>query len=223
MPTCRLSDLTGRAVTTASGEPIGGLEDVAMCQRERGNPLMTGIVANTIDGRLRFGQDTIAHMPTMSTVPIVLRRNAVGAVDGPLANNEMLLRRDLLGCWFTELATADLVRACDLELAVTDEGWVLSAVYTHPPRWFGFGRRSSARELRGWNALASPRAESRRSHVDATRVAQRRCIRPLPASSASAFADLLESVAADAHADVAAAAAAITSFRRHPRPAPRTR
>lgn len=205
VPTCRLHDLVGRAVTTASGEPVGRLEDVVMRQRDRSYPLLTGIVADTIGGRLLFGRQAIAHL---STVRIMLRSNAVGVVDGALANDEMLLRRDLLGRWFTELATTDLVRACDLELAAADAGWVLSAVYTHPPRWFGFNRRPQSREFRRWHALANPGAEARRPRV------QRPRSRPLPASAASNFADLLESITADTRSDATAAAEAVTSSRR---------
>ena len=204
VPTCSLRDLVGRTVTTASGEPVGRLEDVVMRQRERHYPLITGIVADTTGGRLLFDREDIAHL---SSVRIALRRGAVGAATGAIANDEMLLRRDLLGRWFTELATADLLRACDLELAATDEGWALSAVYTHPPRWFGFNRRSQSREFRGWHALANPGTETRRPRM------QRPRTRPLSASTTSNFADLLESITAGARAD-AAAASAVTNSRR---------
>jgi hypothetical protein len=208
-PTCLLSDLVGRPVTTSSGATVGAVHDVVMRFRERRRPVVSGILARTPDGATLFSSNVFA---VMSLARVALRRTAIGTVDFTLDDDEVLLREDVLGRWFTERATADLVRARDLELSATDEGWVFSGIYTHPPRRFGITRRARVQDFRCWTALTDLGSTSRRSPIGVAPA--RHPVRPSTRCAAGDFAELLESVRSGARADTAAAARALTHLRR---------
>jgi hypothetical protein len=209
-PTCLLSELVGQPVTMSSGESVGEVQDVVMCLREYRRPAIRGILARNSKGTTMFGNTAFA---TVSPVGVTLRRKAVGNVAFAPGDLEVLLREDLLGRWFTELATADLVRARDLELSETDDGWILSGVYIRPPGWFGFTRRSRTGDFRGWTALTELGKELRRPHVGSLHASDRPPARLPSCSSAVDFAGLLEAVRSGARADTAAAATALSNFR----------
>ncbi len=204
-PTCLLSDLTERPVTTSSGASAGAVEDVVLRLREYRRPVVSGLLARTADGLAMFGSATLA---LVSPGRITLRRNAIGRLDPSLADDEVFLRRELLGRWFAERATADLVCARDVELSLTDEGLALSGIYTRPARWFGVPRRARPQDFRGWEALADLAGELRRPSVSAP-AADRVRDRPSPAD----FAGLLDAVRAGARTDAAAASRALTHLR----------
>ena len=205
-PTCLLSDLTERPVTTSSGASAGAVEDVVIRLREHRRPVVSGLLARTADGLATFGSATLA---LVSPARITLRRTAVGRLDAALADDEVLLRRELLGRWFAERATADLVCARDVELSLTDEGLALSGIYTRPARWFGVPRRCRPQDFLGWEALADLAGELRRPSACTPPAADRVRDRPSPAD----FAGLLDAVRAGARTDAAAASRALTHLR----------
>src|SRR5262249_37114897 len=67
---------------------------------------------------------------------------------------EVLLREDILGHRLIDVADAELVRAWDIELQHTNEGWVVSCLDTRrPARLFGLIRRSGGHPCQDWKAF----------------------------------------------------------------------
>lgn len=69
-------------------------------------------------------------------------------------NGEVLLRGDILGHRLIDVADAELVRAWDVELTATGEGWVLSCLDTRrPARLLGLLRAGSGNPCQDWKAF----------------------------------------------------------------------
>ncbi len=69
-------------------------------------------------------------------------------------DGEVLLRKDILGHRLIDVAEAELVKAWDIELSKTDEGWVLSSFDTRKPaRLMGLIRSPGGEASQDWKAF----------------------------------------------------------------------
>ena len=69
-------------------------------------------------------------------------------------DGEVLLREDILGHRVIDVPNVELVRAWDIELRRTEEGWVVSCLDTRrPARFFGLIHRSGGHPCRDWKAV----------------------------------------------------------------------
>jgi CBS domain-containing protein/sporulation protein YlmC with PRC-barrel domain len=134
--TLRLSRLLKRPVADSSGETIGRLADVIVRLRGSDYPLVTGLVA-AVGGREIFVP--IEQVASFDEDPIRLSSARLSLRHFERREGEVLLRRDVLGHRFIDVANARLVRAADLELARNGDDWVLAGVDTRrrPRRLFG--------------------------------------------------------------------------------------
>ena len=134
--TLRLSRLLKRPVADSSGETIGRLADVIVRLRGSEYPLVTGLVA-AVGGREIFVP--IEQVASFDEDPIRLSSARLSLRHFERREGEVLLRRDVLGHRFIDVANARLVRAADLELARNGDDWVLAGVDTRrrPRRLFG--------------------------------------------------------------------------------------
>ena len=134
--TLRLSRLLKRPVADSSGETIGRLADVIVRLRGSEYPLVTGLVA-AVGGREIFVP--IEQVASFDEDPIRLSSARLSLRHFERREGEVLLRRDVLGHRFIDVANARLVRAADLELARNGDNWVLAGVDTRrrPRRLFG--------------------------------------------------------------------------------------
>jgi CBS domain-containing protein len=129
-----LSRLLRRAVVGARGQKLDGrLCDVIVRLRGTDYPLVTGLVAERGGRRVFVPAELVTDWDTeqvsLSTARVDLR--AFERREG-----EVLLRADILGHRLIDIPRARLVRAYDLLLAHTPDGWVLAGVDTHPTRWW---------------------------------------------------------------------------------------
>ena len=135
-PLIHLSQLLHAPVVAQSGETVGRVEDVIV--RLRGAetyPLVTGIVAG-VGGRRVFVGSRSIHQYASDRV--VLAKNKIDLRGFERREGEVLLRTDVLGHRLIDVAAGELVRAYDIELEDTGEGWVLARLDTRrPPRLFG--------------------------------------------------------------------------------------
>jgi Mg/Co/Ni transporter MgtE len=66
----------------------------------------------------------------------------------------VLLRHDVLGHRLIDVATVELMRAYDVELEKTADGWMVTRLDTRrPPRLFGLIKHSSGHASRDWKAF----------------------------------------------------------------------
>lgn len=152
LPLIHLSELLKAPLSAPSGDVVGRVDDVIVRLRgEQEYPLVTGIVAR-IGGRGIFvGSGSIE---TYAQGKVVLAANKVDLRGFERREGEVLLRADVLGHRLIDVAAVELVRAYDLELEDTGQGWVLARVDTRrPPRLFGLIRGSGGHAARDWKAF----------------------------------------------------------------------
>jgi len=152
LPLIHLSQLLRAPVVARSGETVGRVEDVIV--RLRGTdtyPLVTGIVAGVGSRRVFVGSRSI-HEYTPGRVE--LAKNKIDLRGFERRDGEVLLRADVLGHRLIDVAAGELVRAYDVELEDTGEGWVLARLDTRrPPRLFGLLKTSGGQAARDWKAF----------------------------------------------------------------------
>ncbi len=135
MESVHLSSLLGRNMTSVGGDRLGRLDDVIVRLRGDDYPLVTGVVARL--GSVRF------FLPASNLGELAAERVTVSTSEADLRpferrEGEVLLRADILGHRLVDVEDGRLLKAGDLEIAQTDEGWEVRAVDTRlRPRFFG--------------------------------------------------------------------------------------
>ena len=151
-PLIHLSELLRAPVVARSGETVGRVEDVIVRLRGADTyPLVTGIVAGVGGRRVFIGSRSI-HQYAPGRV--VLAKNKIDLRGFERRDGEVLLRADVLGHRLIDVAAGELVRAYDVELEDTGEGWVVARLDTRrPPRLFGLLKTSGGQAARDWKAF----------------------------------------------------------------------
>jgi CBS domain-containing protein len=146
-----LSALLGRPLFSPTNESVGKVDDVIVGLRGDDYPLVTGLVAKVGGRRVFVPMDRVAEL---SEQRIVLAKSKVDLRGFERRDGEVLLREDILGHRLIDVADAVLVRAWDVELRSSDEGWAVSCLDTRrPPRLFGLIRSSAGRPCQDWKAF----------------------------------------------------------------------
>jgi CBS domain-containing protein len=146
-----LSGLLGRQLLSSSNEGVGKLDDVIVRLRGGEYPLVKGLVAK-VGGRRVFVP--IERVAELSEERITLAKAKVDLRGFERRDGEVLLHEDILRHRLIDVADAQLVRAWDVELRATDEGWVLSCLDTRrPARLLGLMRSSAGHPCQDWKAF----------------------------------------------------------------------
>ena len=132
-PRLSLSRLLARAVVGAQEQKLGQLSDVIVWLRGVDYPLVTGLVADVGGRRVFVPADAVTDW---NTDQVVLASAKLDLREFERRDGEVLLRTDILGHRLIDIPRARLVRAYDLELAPTSDGWVLAGVDTHTTSWW---------------------------------------------------------------------------------------
>lgn len=146
-----LSELLGKQLLSQTGESIGRLDDLIVRLREADYPLVTGLVAKVGNRRVFLPIDRVA---SFEAAQISLRESKVDLRTFERRPGEVLLRTDILGHRLIDVTEADLVRAWDLELQATGEGWVLHCLDTRrPARFLGLLRQGAGHPCQDWRSF----------------------------------------------------------------------
>jgi CBS domain-containing protein len=146
-----LSRILGSRVLSPSGEAVGKVDDLIVRLRGGDYPLVTGLVAK-VGGRRVFVP--IGAVSELTEPKVVLSRAKVDLDSFERRDGEVLLREDILGNRLIDVTDVELVRAWDIELQDTGEGWVLSCLDTRrPARLFGLIPRSGGHPCQDWKAF----------------------------------------------------------------------
>jgi CBS domain-containing protein/sporulation protein YlmC with PRC-barrel domain len=125
-----LSELVGRPITDKRGESIGRLADVIVRLRGPEHPLVTGLVA-AVGSREVFVP--LEQVSSFDGEVLKLTSARLDLRHFERRHGEVLLRADVLGHRLIDVPAAHLIKAVDLELRRTGDGWVLAGVDAH--RW----------------------------------------------------------------------------------------
>ena len=147
--TVSLSTMLKRTVIDAKEKSLGRLEDATTLLRDGQYPLLTGLVI-CVDGSRFF-------VPANSVISIAADPIRLRTAHGDLSrferrDGEVLLKQEVLGHRFIDLDRSALVRAHDIRLMASTEGWKAHALDVHKYRWFHFGAHAN-HPARDWHAF----------------------------------------------------------------------
>jgi CBS domain-containing protein len=146
-----LSALIGHQLLSPSGEGVGKVDDIIVRLRGGDYPVVRGLVAK-VGGRRVFV--SVKAVAELSEQRVKLSKPKVDLRGFERREGEVLLRGDILGHRLIDVAEAELVRAWDVELKTTDEGWILSCLDTRrPARLFGLIKSSAGHPCQDWKAF----------------------------------------------------------------------
>ena len=179
-----LSQLLRAPVVTSSGEEVGRVDDIIVRLRSvETYPLVTGIVAGVRGRRVFVGSGSIQRFEPDR---VILEHNEIDPQRFERRHGEVLLRSDVLGYRLIDVTAGELVRAYDVELEDSGEGWVLARLDTRrPPRLFGLLKTLGGYAARDWKAF-----EPLIGHGQS--IAVRRVFGRVAALKPAQIADLLE-------------------------------
>lgn len=145
-----LSALLRRPVLDAKDNRIGTVSDLIVRLAGEACPLLTGLVLGVGDSRVYVPVEEIAEigndhirLPTSRLDLRPFRRR-----DG-----EVLLREDVLGHRVIDTEHATLLRAYDVQLGMTANGWAATGLDVHKRSWFRFDRNHAAHPVRDWTSF----------------------------------------------------------------------
>jgi CBS domain-containing protein len=202
MSLIQLSQLLHTPVVTPSGEAVGRVDDIIVRLRGADTyPLVTGIVAGTVGRRVFVGTASIERFDPDR---VTLMHNEIDLRRFERLHGEVLLRSDVLGHRLIDVTVGELVRAYDVELEDTADGWVLARLNTQRrPRLFGLLKTPGGYTARDWRAFELLIGESPSAAV-------RRTSGRVTALKPAQIADLLE------EANKAEGGEILDRVRRHP-------
>ena len=146
-----LSVLLRQPLVSRTNETVGRLDDVIVRLRGSEYPLVTGVVAK-VGGRRVYVP--VKRVADLSEDRVALAREKVDLRGFERRDGEVLLREDILGHRMIDVADAELIRAYDIELQATAEGWELARVDTRrPAKLFGLVKQSAGHASRDWKAF----------------------------------------------------------------------
>ena len=172
-----LSALLKGHLCSPEGESIGRVDDVIVRLRGGELPLVTGLVGK-VGGRRVFVP--VSGIASLASEAVELSDSRLNLRGFERREGEVLLREDILGHRLIDVAEAELVRAWDIELNETAEGWVVTCLDTRrPARFFGLVRATAGHPCQDWKAFeplighaASVRARSAFGRVHRLKPAQ---------------------------------------------------
>jgi CBS domain-containing protein len=173
----------GSSLYSPSGEGVGKVDDVVVRLRGGDYPLTIGLVAKLGSRRVFVPINEVADL---GEGRVTLAKAKVDLRSFERREGEVLLREDILGHRLIDVDDVDLVRAWDVELEASGEGWILSCLDTRrPARLFGLIRRSAGHPSKDWKAF-EPLIGHRPSTLARAKFGRVRRLKP------AQIADLLE-------------------------------
>jgi CBS domain-containing protein len=143
--------LLGQQLLSRSGGSVGKLDDVIVRLREGDYPIVTGLVVRVGGRRVYLPIEDIAEL---AEDRLVVRDARLDVRGFERREGEVLLREDILGHRLIDVSDADLVRAWDIELQPSGEGWMLWCLDTRrPPRLWGLLRRGGGNPCKDWKSF----------------------------------------------------------------------
>ena len=141
--------LLKQAVIDAKEKSLGRLEDVIVRLRDDAYPLLTGLVVGVGASRIFVSANDVV---TIDAGSVRLRTAKLDLRPFARRDGEVLLKQDILGNRLIDIAHTALVKAYDIRLKATTEGWAAVGLDVHKHSWFHFGAHED-HPARDWHAF----------------------------------------------------------------------
>lgn len=148
-PDLSLSSLLKHAVVDAKQKAFGRLEDAIVRLRDDDYPLLTGLVIGVGGSRIFV---SVSDVATIEAGSIRLRTAKLDLRPFERRDGEVLLKQDVLGNRLIDVAHSALVKAYDVRLKATGQGWMAVGLDVHKHSWFSFGAHEH-HPARDWHAF----------------------------------------------------------------------
>lgn len=145
-----LSALLKHAVIDAKGKKVGELADAIVSLRGDDYPLLTGLAARAASVTVFV---PISQVIAIDTDRIELRSARLDLRPFARRDGEVLLRADILGHRLIDVDRALLVRAHDVQVTQTGEGWIVTGLDVHRRPWMHVGARHKRHPMRDWRSF----------------------------------------------------------------------
>jgi hypothetical protein len=144
-----LSSMLKRALVDANDEPIGRFEDAIIKLRNDQYPLVVGLVIDAGGNRVFVPASGIVALQA-NRIRLSIARKELRPFERH--DDAILLKQDVLGHRLIDIERRALVKAYDVRIAATPEGWVATGLDVHRTRWFHFGAHEH-HPARDWHAF----------------------------------------------------------------------
>ncbi|MDP9043498.1 MAG: CBS domain-containing protein [Pseudomonadota bacterium] len=145
--TVSFSSLLKRAVVDSHGAPVGRLDDALVRLRDDNYPLLVGLSMRGASGAIAIDASAVELANETVSLPGAGTAQALAREEGDIS-----VRLDVLGHRLLDISRGQLVRAYDVRLGKTTEGWALVGLDVHKHRWFQFGDHAH-HPTRDWHAF----------------------------------------------------------------------
>lgn len=187
-----LSTLLRHAIIDAGNRPIGQLADAIVRLRPNRYPQLTGLVVRVGTGNVFV---PVSDVLDVNAERIGLRTARLDLRPFERRPGEVLLKEDLLGHRLIDVERAILVRAYDVALTQSPEGWLVTGLDVHRHRWFHARATHHEHQLRDWMSF-----EALIGHGPSSRT--RSAAGRLRRLKAAQIADLIETASTKEQADL---------------------
>ncbi|MBT1004039.1 CBS domain-containing protein [Paenarthrobacter sp. DKR-5] len=145
-----LSALLRRPVIDAKDNRIGTLTDLIVRLRDHSSPLLTGLVLGVGDSRVYV---PMAEITAIEPARVRLRTARLDLRAFQRREGEVLLKEDVRGHRLVDTEQTSLVRAYDIQLSDTAEGWAVTGLDVHKRSWLHLNRNHEGHTIRGWTSF----------------------------------------------------------------------
>ena len=177
-----LSSILKQPVSDGNGRALGKISDVVTRTRDDEYPLVTGLVIRLENESYFIPMKAVSSFGDQS-----VRLHVAKADLHPFEkrDNELLLKRNILGHRLIDVRRSALVKAYDVRLSPAPEGWVVTGLDVHKNSWLHFGRHEdhAARDWRSFILLEGDQTGTGSRHVSSR----------LNKLNAAQIADIIES------------------------------
>lgn len=158
-----LSSLLKHAVVDGEGRALGKLVDVVATLRDNDYPVLAGLVIGVAGANYYVPMSDVVSIDPKA---VRLRTAKIDLRPFALRDGELLLKENVLGHRLIDVGRSALVRAYDVRLAASDDGWRVTSLDVHKGSWFNFGRHDE-HPARDWRSFLLLMGDNRASGLRA--------------------------------------------------------
>ena len=147
--TVSFTSMLKQAVVDANDESFGRLEDAIIKLRNDQYPLLIGLVVDAGDNRVFVPASDVIKLDA-DRIRLRIARKDLRPFER--RDGAVLLKQDVLGHRLIDIDRRALVKAYDIRLAATPEGWAAIGLDVHKNRWFQLGAHEN-HPARDWHAF----------------------------------------------------------------------